>query len=31
MNDVEFKTIFKQLTGNEPLHWQQRLFHEVDA
>jgi len=28
MNESEFRTIFEQLTGNRPLRWQHRLFHE---
>ena len=28
MNHSEFRTIFEQLTGNQPLRWQERLFHE---
>ena len=28
MTEVEFKPRFKELTGNEPLRWQERLFHE---
>ena len=28
MNESEFRTVFEQLTGNLPLRWQERLFHE---
>jgi CRISPR-associated endonuclease/helicase Cas3 len=28
MKDAEFKKIFKERTGNEPLSWQIRLFQE---
>ncbi|MCL4207872.1 MAG: type I-U CRISPR-associated helicase/endonuclease Cas3 [Pirellulaceae bacterium] len=28
MDESEFRTVFKQLTGNLPLRWQERLFRE---
>ncbi|MCH7686237.1 MAG: DEAD/DEAH box helicase family protein, partial [Planctomycetes bacterium] len=31
MTQAEFKSRFKELTGNEPFRWQERLFHECCA
>ena len=28
MNDREFRIAFERLTGNVPLRWQERLFHQ---
>ena len=31
MNHAEFRTVFRELTDNQPLRWQERLFHEYFA